>query len=175
MNVEVRALADTPEDVELGRTLVREYVAATVEEQGDATGTPGNLAAIEALVPDVSDFAGRYFSPAGEPSGIFLVVTVDGRLAGGVGCTPLDERICEMNRLWVRPPYRKAGIGSVLVDALLGESRRLGFRRMVLEVVPWRTRAIALYRSFGFADTDRVHEYPIVAVPFEMIALGRDL
>jgi ribosomal protein S18 acetylase RimI-like enzyme len=41
---------------------------------------------------------------------------------------------------------------------------------MVLDVVPYRDRAIALYRSFGFVDVDTIHEYP-----FEMRALARDL
>lgn len=46
----------------------------------------------------------------------------------------------------------------------------LGFTRMVLDVVPTRTRAIELYRSLGFVEIPRLHDYP-----FEMVAFAKEL
>ena len=46
----------------------------------------------------------------------------------------------------------------------------LGFARMILDVVPIRTKAIALYRSLGFTDAELIHTYE-----FPMVGLGRDL
>jgi ribosomal protein S18 acetylase RimI-like enzyme len=41
---------------------------------------------------------------------------------------------------------------------------------MFLDVSPYRERAIALYRSFGFHDAPALHDYP-----FEMVPLALDL
>jgi ribosomal protein S18 acetylase RimI-like enzyme len=155
----IRRLANTPDDVALGTELVREYVTATAAELGQ------DLAVILPLVPDVHDFAGRYF-----PRGGFLVAEIDDTVAGCLGITPLDDGVCEMNRLWVRAGYRRRGLARDLCDASLDAARDFGFTRMILDVAPTRTTAIALYRSLGFAPTPPAHEYP-----FEMVFLGRDL
>jgi ribosomal protein S18 acetylase RimI-like enzyme len=155
----IRALANTPEDVALGSELVREYVVATAEETGM------NLDDVVPLVPDLHDFAGRYLD-----GGAYLVAQVDRSVAGSVGITPGSDKLCEMNRLWVRPPYRRAGVARQLCEASLHTARTLGFRRMALDVVPQRTAAIALYRALGFAETPPLHDYP-----FRMVFLGRDL
>jgi ribosomal protein S18 acetylase RimI-like enzyme len=163
--VTLRALADVPGDVHLGRDLVREYVVATAEEQA-GPDQPADLARLLRYIPDWDDFAGRFL----RSGGAFLVAHVDDSLAGCVGLTPLDERMCEMNRLWVRPPFRARGLGRRLAQASMHQARRLGYARMLLDVMPQRTGAIALYRSLGFVDVPPMHEYA-----FPMVFLGRDL
>jgi ribosomal protein S18 acetylase RimI-like enzyme len=155
----IRALTDTPDDVALGRALVREYVVATADE----TGTDVDL--VLSLIPDVTDFAGRYLRGGG-----YLIATVDGEVGGGVGVTPGTGGTCEMNRLWVRPAFRRRGLGRSLSLASLRAARDLGFTRMVLDVVPSRTRAIELYLSLGFVEIPAFHDYP-----FEMVAFAREL
>jgi ribosomal protein S18 acetylase RimI-like enzyme len=144
---------------------VREYVVATAEEQAG----PGRAAALDAIlpyIPDWDDFAGRFL----HSGGAFVIATVDDALAGCVGVTPLDGDVCEMNRLWVRPAFRSIGLGRQLAVASMDEARRSGFRRMLLDVLPQRSGAIALYRSLGFVDVPASHEYA-----FPMVFLGRDL
>src|SRR5262249_49615620 len=155
----IRALEPTPADIALGAALVREYVTATAEELGQ------DVDVILGLVPDIGDFEGRYF-----PRGGFLVAEVDGTVAGGVGITACDAGVCEMNRLWVRAPFRRDGIGRALAAGSIDAARDLGFTRMQLDVVPQRTAAIALYRALGFEAVAPTHDYP-----FEMVFLGRDL
>jgi ribosomal protein S18 acetylase RimI-like enzyme len=124
-----------------------------------------DLSTLRRVIPDLRDFGGRYHT------GAYLAASNGTALAGGVGIARVDERTCEMNRLWLRAPYRGDGKGRELVAACLDHARdALGFRRMVLDVAPYRSGAIALYRSFGFADAPAVHEYP-----FDMVALARDL
>ncbi|MDZ4827652.1 MAG: GNAT family N-acetyltransferase [Actinomycetota bacterium] len=155
----VRPLADTPDDVALGKALVREYVVATAEE------TDQDVELILTLIPDVADFAGRFLRGGG-----FLVAEVDGAASGGVGITPSDDGDCEMNRLWIRPEFRRLGLGRILSETALAHARELGFTRMVLDVVPSRTGAIALYQSLGFVRISPFHDYP-----FEMVAFAKDL
>lgn len=169
MNARVRALragAVSESDLELGQTLVREYVEATAQEMA-APGVEPDLELILPYVPDYHDLAGRYLD-----GGAFLVAEVDDAVAGCVGITRIDERVCEMNRLWVRPPFRRAGLGRTLATASLDEARRLGFARMILDVLSTRPGAVALYRSLGFTDAPPGHEY---AFDVEMVFLTRDL
>jgi ribosomal protein S18 acetylase RimI-like enzyme len=168
--IELRRLADNASDVALGQAMVREYVIATAEE----VALPGSAADVDAIrpyIPDWDDFAGRFLHTGGG----FVVAEVDGKLAGSVGVTPLDDRLCEMNRLWVREPFRRAGVGRALAVASMDMALDLGFTRMILDVVPTRTKAIALYRSLGFEDAALLHDYafPMVALARELGATGR--
>src|SRR3977135_806833 len=145
----IRGLRDEPADVALGTELVREYVVATALETGH------DLALILPLIPELHDFAGHYLH-----RGAFLVAESGETAEGGVGVTPASGGTCEMNRLWTRPGHRSRGLGRALCEASMHAARELGFRRMILDVVPERTRAIALYRSLGFVDAAAAHEYP---------------
>jgi ribosomal protein S18 acetylase RimI-like enzyme len=161
----VRSLADVAADVALGQALVREYVVATAEEQA-GPGKEADLELILPYIPDWDDFAGRFL----RTGGAFLVGTVDGAVAGCVGITPLGDGACEMNRLWVRPPFRAGGLGRGLALASMDAARDLGFTRILLDVLPTRGRAIALYHALGFEEVPPTHEYA-----FPMVFLGRDL
>src|SRR5262245_11698332 len=167
MRLRVRSIAaDDADDVAIGQALVREYVIATAEEQR----RPDRSLDIEELlpyVPDYHDLAGRYLH-----GGAFLIADVDDALAGCVGVTPMDDGVCEMNRLWVRPEFRRDGVGRTLAIESMDEARRLGFRRMILDVLETRTRAIELYRNLGFTDAPASHSY---VFDFDMVFLGRDL
>jgi GNAT superfamily N-acetyltransferase len=154
-----RRLTDAPADIALGTELVREYVVATAEEVGQPVDV------ILTLIPELHDFVGHYLR-----GGAFLVAENDARVEGAVGVTPGTAGTCEMNRLWVRPEHRRGGAGRALCEAALLAARDLGFQRMLLDVVPERTTAIALYRNLGFTETPPTHDYP-----FAMVFLGRDL
>ncbi len=57
----------------------------------------------------------------------FLVVTLDGRVAGGAELAPLSRAVAEVRSLVVDETYRGRGLGSQLVDALKRAARRDGF------------------------------------------------
>jgi ribosomal protein S18 acetylase RimI-like enzyme len=50
----------------------------------------------------------------------------------------------------VRVDRRRQGVGDALVLAALARARALGARRVVLQVFPHNTAAVALYRKHGF-------------------------
>ena len=156
----IRALTPSDADVALGETLVREYVVATADELGQ------DVDVILAIVPDLGDFRGRYFARGGG----FVVAESGEEVRGGVGITPGDDGVCEMNRLWIRPQFRRRGLGRALSEAAMSHARTLGFARMLIDVVPSRVGALAMYRSLGFTAVAPTHSYPL-----EMVFLGRDL
>ena len=57
----------------------------------------------------------------------FLVVTLDGRVAGCAELAPLSRAVAEVRSLVVGETYRGRGLGSQLVDALKRAARRDGF------------------------------------------------
>jgi GNAT superfamily N-acetyltransferase len=165
VTLDVRALdLDDAADVELGRALVEEYVEFTADEAQQHGLYEIDRAMLRRVIPDLQDFESRY------RGGAYLVASRHGGVAGGVGITPGDDHVCEMNRLWLREGHRGSGAGRQLVEASLEHARTLGFTRMVLDVAPFRAGAIALYESTGFAASAPVHEYP-----FDMLAFARDL
>jgi ribosomal protein S18 acetylase RimI-like enzyme len=164
----IRRLGPVESDIELGRVLVREYTRATWEEARSegVPGMPDRYEALERMLPDAGDFAGAYLTVGCA----YLVAERAGEAVGGVGIQRYEDAVAEMKRLWVRPADRGTGAGRAIAAAAIDESRRLGYREMVLDVVPYRTVAIALYRSLGFVETADLHEYP-----FEMSAFRLQL
>lgn len=87
------------------------------------------------------------------PSGRLLIALDSDTAAGCVALRKLEDRICEMKRLYVRPAYRGSGLGRLLVDRVIAEARAIGYGRMRLDTVASSMQAaIALYRRLGFRE-----------------------
>jgi len=85
------------------------------------------------------------------PRGCLLLAKVEGKAAGCVGIRPLEDRTsCEMKRLYVRPPFRRARLGWRLTEAAISRAREMGCRRIVLDTLPAMREARALYAALGF-------------------------
>jgi len=105
------------------------------------------------------------------PKGCMLLAISGGQIAGCVALRSLGDDICEMKRLYVRPQFRGKGLGRSLVQALIVEARRLGYKKMRLDTLPWMKEAIALYRSFGFKEIPPYCYNPIEGVLFMELIL----
>jgi putative acetyltransferase len=87
------------------------------------------------------------------PEGRLLLAEYKGELAGCVALHKLDQDICEMKRLYLRPQFRGHGLGRALAERIIAEARQIGYRRMRLDTVePVMKDAVAMYRRFGFRD-----------------------
>lgn len=132
-----------PDDLEAVRGLLSTYrdeFGPTVRENLRLQGFDAELAGLP----------GRYAGP----SGSLLMATVDDRPAGCVALRDLGDGVCEMKRLYIDPSARSLGLGKRLVAAILDRAKVLGHRRMVLDSTPEMSRAVALYRSFGFEEAE---------------------
>ena len=98
----------------------------------------------------------------GPPRGRLLLADYNGEAAGCVAPRPLDNDICEMKRLYVRPGFRFLGLGRKLCLAVIDAARDLGYVRMRLDTLASMTGALALYRALGFQPTQ-----PYTHSPFE--------
>jgi ribosomal protein S18 acetylase RimI-like enzyme len=107
---------------------------------------------------ELATLPGAYAPPSGR-----LMVAFDGTTAAGcVGVRPLEGRICEMKRLYVRPAYRGSGLGRLLAFEVLAAGAELGYERMRLDTMPGMGAAISLYRSLGFEE---IEPYTVNPVP----------
>ena len=107
---------------------------------------------------------GKYAPPAGE---LLLARHSSGTPVGCVGLRPIEPLgCCEMKRLYVSPEGRGLGLGETLVDAVVKEAERIGYREMRLDTLPSMTGAIALYRKLGFEPMNPYYDPPVIGTIF---------
>jgi GNAT superfamily N-acetyltransferase len=114
---------------------------------------------------ELAELPGRY----ARPTGCMLLATWTGEPAGCVALRQIGEGICEMKRLYVRPAFRRTGMGRALAQAIIEEARRIGYKRIRLDAV--LEPAKCLYQSLGFQEIPPYQHVPIEGVVFMELEL----
>ncbi|MDQ6640688.1 MAG: GNAT family N-acetyltransferase [Pseudomonadota bacterium] len=139
-------------DAELARTaaIFREYAASLDVDL-----------CFQNFEDELASLPGEYAAPGGQ----LLLAYVEGELAG---CGALrrfadadDANACEMKRLYVRPAFRRFGLGRVLAQALLDDARRAGYSAILLDTLDDMEAARELYASLGFVEIAPYYFNPI--------------
>ena len=130
--------ASTEEHLKIARELFEEYAASLNFEICFQ-----NFAAELAQLPG-------YYAP---PSGRLLLAFHNGRAAGCVALRRMEDGVCEMKRLYVRPEFRGSGIGTALAESVVCHARETGYKIMRLDTVSSMHKAQSIYKSLGFVDT----------------------
>jgi ribosomal protein S18 acetylase RimI-like enzyme len=120
---------------------------------------------------ELAGLPGDYASPHGH----LLLAFVDGELAGcGAfrGLVDVDyANACEMKRLYVRPAFRRFGLGRLLAQALFDEARHAGYSTMLLDTLDDMEAARSLYSSLGFEEIPPYYFSPIAGSHYLKAAL----
>lgn len=93
------------------------------------------------------------------------------RLIAMIALRPIEARICEMKRLFVRPEGRGHGLARRLVDRILSEARRLQYDEIRLDTLPMMGDAQRLYVETGFTDIAPYYDTPIAGTRFMSLRL----
>lgn len=96
------------------------------------------------------------------PTGSLLLAEFEGKIAGCAGLRKIGEGVGEVKRMYVRPEYRRRGIGRSLLLAIINEACQIGYFKLRLDAAPFAKEAHALYYSVGFQNTE---PYPESEIP----------
>lgn len=106
---------------------------------------------------EMRSLPGRY----AKPDGRLILAYKDGELAGGIALRKIGDGICEMKRLYLRENSRGSGIGRELIEKLIEEARKIGYKKMRLDTFPPKMgKAVRLYESHGFYEIPAYYENP---------------
>ena len=118
---------------------------------------------------ELAELPGRY----APPSGRLFLASQNGQTAGCVAVRLLADNVCEMKRLYVRPAFRRVGLGRLLAQAAITAAREIGYDRMRLDTLGSMKEAIGLYDSLGFVRIEPYYNNPSACAVFMELALSR--
>jgi GNAT superfamily N-acetyltransferase len=123
----------------------------------------------QGFAAELATMPGKYAPPKGA---LLLARDAQGGALGCIALRPiLPAGCCEMKRLYVAPSGRGLGLGLGLVEAIIGEATRIGYREIRLDTLPSMLPALALYRKAGFTPIAPYYDTPVAGTVFLARAL----
>ena len=155
--VEVRDVV-LPGDLDDVKRLWLEYLTWGNDEMQSLYGVhPHNPQ--EAVEQDI-ELIGKFLPPYGR-----LMLAINEEKVCGLGSLKnINKEIGEIKRMYVHPTFRSIGAGRAILEGLLFEAEKAGYKKVRLDSPKFMTKAHSLYRSFGFRD---IEAYPEVEIPEE--------
>lgn len=147
--------ASSSADYAAGKVLFEEYAAAL-----------GVDLCFQNFTQELANLATIY----GPSQGCLLFARTNGEWSGCVAIRHQQATVCEMKRLYVRPPYRGLGFGRLLAESAIRRARQLSYTQMVLDTLSTMIEAQSLYTSLGFREVEGYYPNPLNGVRY--LALG---
>ena len=146
---------------QLTREILREYSASLAVDLG-----------FQDFENELRQLPGAY----APPEGLMLLALVDGAVAGCGAFRPLPDadypNACEMKRLYVRPAFRRFGLGRTLAQALMDRATEAGYSSMLLDTLDDMEAARGLYESLGFVEVPPFYFNPVPGAHYLKAPLG---
>jgi putative acetyltransferase len=150
--------AETSDHIAQASVLFREYEASL-----------GLDLCFQGFEEELANLPGKYTPPDGR----LLLAYQSEMLAGCIALRKLMQGICEMKRLYVRDGFRAAQIGVQLIERLIADATKAGYRKMRLDTYPAKMRkAVSLYESHGFSQVEPYYDNPYDGVLFMELTLA---
>lgn len=152
---------DSPEDWQETRLILRDY----------ANSLDVDLC-FQGFEDELATLPGAY----AQPQGLMLLAVVDGAVAGSGAFRPLPDadypNACEMKRLFVRPAFRRFGLGRLLAQHLMDRATEAGYSSMLLDTLDDMEAARGLYETLGFVEVPPFYFNPIPGAHYLKAELG---
>ncbi len=149
--------AQTPSELEDVSRLFREYEAFLDVDL-----------CFQSFEEELAGLPGKY----APPSGALLTGLIRNKAVGCVAVRRLDDGVCEMKRLFVRPEARRTGGGRQLANEIITVARALGYARMRLDTLDRLTHAMRLYEYLGFRRIQPYYDNPLPGVVYWELQLN---
>ncbi|WP_037319976.1 GNAT family N-acetyltransferase [Salegentibacter sp. Hel_I_6] len=88
----------------------------------------------------------------------YFVVEEKGKIIGGAGIAPLiglEEKICELQKMYFLPEARGKGLGAQMMDTCLKFAKSQNFKQCYIETLPYMESARKLYARSGFKSLEK--------------------
>lgn len=150
--------AQTADEIETVRALFREYERFLKVDL-----------CFQGLAEELATLPGRYAPPQGR----LLLAQESEQAAGCAALRPLENGVCEMKRLFIRPAYRGQGLGRRLAQRIISEATALDYAVMRLDTLDTLERAMQLYETLGFQRCAPYYANPLPGVVYWQRALSK--
>jgi ribosomal protein S18 acetylase RimI-like enzyme len=159
---EIRLISpDSPTLWEEARLIMREY-AQTLDIDLD----------FQNFEQELNSLPGEYAAPQGG----MLLALIDGQVAGCGGFRPIADsdyaNACEMKRLFIRPAFRRFGLGRTMAQALIDGATSAGYSSMLLDTLDDMEAARDLYESLGFVEIPPYYFNPVPGAHYLKVDLA---
>ena len=129
----------------------------TEDMQDDVTGF---LADVYEENGKVFDIGGRHriYADIGNNFELFLCIRRKDDIVGTAALKRLSDTDCELKAMYIYRQYQGNGLGLSAAKRIICEAKNRGFRRIYLDSMQSHSRALKLYRSLGFRETERYND-----------------
>lgn len=97
------------------------------------------------------------FSTYQNPRMNYFVLEDEGKIIGGAGIAPLtglEEKVCELQKMYFLPEARGKGLGAQMMDTCLKFAKTQQFEQCYIETLPYMEDARKLYGRSGFKSLE---------------------
>ncbi len=107
---------------------------------------------------EIEHMRSHYF----DNGGVFLVLIENEQVVGTGAIRKLDDKVCELKRMWFLKEYRGQGWGWKMAQRLFDFARQSGYRRVRLDLMSEerQPQALKLYKRLGFYSIERYNDDP---------------
>jgi ribosomal protein S18 acetylase RimI-like enzyme len=130
-------IAKDPKDFSYGKDIILEYA--------DSLG-------FDLSFQNFDDEINNLQEMYSEPHGCLLLASINNKIVGVAGIRQFEKSSCELKRMYVKPEYRKLGIGRLLLKYSIEISRKLNYTSIKLDTIASMKTAIKLYLDYGFKE-----------------------
>jgi GNAT superfamily N-acetyltransferase len=149
---------DWSKDLDTVRQLFRDYRSWLADHRDtEASARSTVRSGLELVDQLIAELPGTYGSPRGEVHLAFA----EGELVACGALRPLEPRIGEIKRVYVRADHRGPGFGPRFTRSLLDRARELEYERVRVDALPTMAAALQFYPGMGFEPIPAYWPHPV--------------